>query len=129
MKSIAMVIAVAALGVTGVCRSDERTAVMPQSEDVGAPSRPLKAVLSDFVGNQSVGHVVWHTDDVASPGQPPVFSVRADIEIPDLAMALRLELRRNEDETLAASHDASISNSTSMAISNWCEELIAIPAL
>jgi hypothetical protein len=105
MKSIVMVIAAATLGVTGVSYADERAAVMPRSEDVGtAPSRPLKAVLSDFVGNQSVGSVVWHTDDVAAPGQPRTPAVRADIEIPDLGMALRLELRRNEDETLAASH-------------------------
>jgi hypothetical protein len=103
MKSIAMMIAVAALGVTGVSHADERAAVMPRSEDVGAPSRPLKAVLSDFVGNQFVGSVVWHTDDNASPGQRPTPAVRADIEIPDLGMALRLELRRNEDETLASS--------------------------
>jgi hypothetical protein len=91
---LAIAVVAAALGVAaGPCGADEQTA-----------GRPLKAVLYDFIGNQFVGSVVWHTDNVASPGQPPVFAVRADIEIPDLGMALRLEMRRNEDETLAASH-------------------------
>jgi hypothetical protein len=61
-------------------------------------------VLSDFVGNQFVGSVVWLTDNVAQTGHPPAFAVRAEIEIPDLGMAVRLDLRRNEDESLAASH-------------------------
>jgi hypothetical protein len=101
----AAVLVAAVLGATGLCRADEQApVVISQGEDVGAPSRPLRAVLSDFVGNQSVGSVVWHTDSVALPGQPPTLAVRADIEIPDLGMAVRLELRRNEDETLAASH-------------------------
>jgi hypothetical protein len=104
MKSFAAVIAVAVLGVSGFCRAADEAAVILQSGDFGAPNRALKAVLSDFIGNQFVGSVVWHTDDVASPGQPPTLVVRADIEIPDIGMALRLELRRNEDETLAASH-------------------------
>jgi hypothetical protein len=103
MKSFAAVIAVAVFGVAGHCRADEQAAT-PPSGAVGAPSRPLKAVLSDFVGNQFVGSVVWHTDNVAQTGHPPVFAVRADIEIPDLGMAVRLDLRRNEDASLAASH-------------------------
>ena len=57
MKLFVAVIAIVVLGVTGPCRGDDQRkseassvervgadqplAVMPQSEDVGAPSRPL----------------------------------------------------------------------------------------
>src|SRR5262249_20204806 len=91
----------------GLCRADEQAAT-PPSGDVGAPSLPLKAVLSDFVGNHSVGSVVWHTDDITSPGQPSAHAVRADIEIPDLGMTVRLDLRRNDDKQLPASHTVEI---------------------
>ncbi len=61
MKLFVAVIAIVVLGVTGLCRADDRRkseassveqvgadqplAVMPQSKEVGASSRPLKAVL------------------------------------------------------------------------------------
>ncbi len=101
----AAVLVAAVLGATGVCCADEQAPVVTsQGEDVRAPSRPLKAVLSDFVANQFVGSAVWHADNVVSLGQPPTLAVRADIEIPDLEMTVRLDLRRNADKSLPASH-------------------------
>jgi len=85
--------AAATLCGAGLCRADGQTA-----------GRPLKAMLSDSVGNQFVGSVVWHTDNVASPEEQPTFAVRADIEIPNAGMKVRLDWRRNEDESFAASH-------------------------
>ena len=107
MKSFFAVV-VSVLGAVGLCHADERAAVMPPSADVGTPSRPLKAVLSDFVGNQFVGSVVWRTDDITSPGQLPATAVRAEIEIPDLEMTVSLDLRRNDDRSIAASHTVEI---------------------
>jgi hypothetical protein len=98
MKSFAVVIAIAVLGVTGFCRADDRAAV-------GAPSRALKVVLYEFSGQQFAGSVVWHTDSIVSnAGQPPAPALRADIEIPNLGMTVRTELRRNDDDAMPASH-------------------------
>jgi hypothetical protein len=68
-----------------------------------ANEQALKAVLFDTAG-QLVGSAVWHTDNVVSPGQPPIPAVQADIQIPDLGMTARLDLRRNADKSLPASH-------------------------
>jgi hypothetical protein len=114
MKSFALVIAIAVLGVTGVCRADERTAVMPQSEDVGAPSRPLKAVLYEVSREHTIqkrfaGSIVWHTDAVASAAEgSPKFVIRADVEIPDLQMMVKLVVARNDDRSFRASHTVEI---------------------
>jgi hypothetical protein len=98
MKSFAAAIAIAVLGVTGLCRADDQAAV-------GAPRRALKVVLYEFSGRQFAGSVVWHTDSIIpAAGQPPALAVRADIEIPDLEMTVRTELRRNDDDTMPASH-------------------------
>ena|SRR5215831_7867543 len=100
MKSFLMVIAAAVLGVTGHCRADDQAAGIP-----------LKAVLyeedqSHPNGFQFVGSVVWHIDIVASPSPEPV--VRADVEIPDRRMGVRLLLRRNINAALPASHTVEI---------------------
>jgi hypothetical protein len=114
MKSFALVIAIAVLGVTGVCRADERAAVMPQSEDVGAPSRPLKAVLYEVSREHTIqkrfaGSIVWHTDAVASVAEgSPKFVIRADVEIPDLQMTVKLVVARNDDRSFRASHTVEI---------------------
>jgi hypothetical protein len=88
MKSFAVAIAAAVLVVTGLCRAD----------DQAAPSQPLKAALFEFSGQQFAGSVVWYTDNVESaPELAPTLALRADIEIPHLGMALRVELRHNDD--------------------------------
>jgi hypothetical protein len=115
MKSIAVAIAIAVLGVSGFCRADERTAVMPQSdEDVGAPSRPLRAVLYEVSREHTIqkrfaGSIVWHTDLVASAAEgSPKFVIRADVEIPDLQMMVKLVVARNDDRSFRASHTVEI---------------------
>jgi hypothetical protein len=104
MKLFAALITIVVLGVTGLCRADEQAAVLPQSGDTSEAGRPLKAVLSDSTGNQFTGSVVWHIGDVVSPGQPSALAVRADVEIPALGMTVKLDLRRNDDLSLPASH-------------------------
>ena len=104
MKSFVAVIAVAVLGVTGLCHADDQrnfealsvepvgadqpSAVTPQSEDVGAPSRALKAVLYEVsreptIQKRFVGSTVWRTDAIGSSAEPSARHViSADVEIP-----------------------------------------------
>lgn len=81
---------------------------MSQSGGVGKAVQPLKTVLFDFIGQQSVGSVVWYIGKIVSSGQPPTAALRADIEIPDPRMTVRLDLRRNDDKFLLASHTIEI---------------------
>jgi hypothetical protein len=94
MKSFAVAIAAAGLVVTSLCRAD----------DQAAPSPPLKAAFFEFSGQQFAGSVVWSTHNVESaPHLAPTLAVRADIEIPNLGMALKVELRHS-DHALPFSH-------------------------
>jgi len=69
-------------------------------------ARAQKVVLyeGDF-GTQLVGSAVWRTERVApGPGQKPDIVVRAEIEIPERNVQMRLSLQRNDDKQLPASH-------------------------
>jgi hypothetical protein len=60
-------------------------------------------------GAQFVGSAVWRTEQVPpGPGQKPDVVVRAEVEIPEQKMSVRLSLRRNEDKQLPASHTVEI---------------------
>jgi hypothetical protein len=130
MNFFVAVIATVLLGATGLCRADDRqnseassveqvdadkpSAVTSQSEDVDAPSRVLKAVLYEMSREHTIqkrfaGSIVWHTDAVASAAEgAPKFVIRADVEIPDLQMMVKLVVARNEDRSFRASHTVEI---------------------
>jgi hypothetical protein len=58
---------------------------------------------SDPQGKQSVGTVVWRTDQIAaSPKQKPDTAIRADIEIPDRKMKVTVTILRNTDPAMPA---------------------------
>ncbi len=60
-------------------------------------------------GTQFVGSAVWRTERVApGPGQKPDVVVRAEVEIPEQKVSMRLSLRRNDDKQLPASHTVEI---------------------
>jgi hypothetical protein len=60
-------------------------------------------------GTQFIGSAVWRTERVApGPGQKPDVVVRAEIEIPEQKVSMRLSLRRNDDKQLPASHTVEI---------------------
>jgi hypothetical protein len=60
-------------------------------------------------GTQFIGSAVWRTERVApGPGQKPDVVVRAEIEIPEQKVSVRLSLRRNDDKQLPASHTVEI---------------------
>jgi hypothetical protein len=73
-------------------------------------ARAQKVVLYEGnLGTQFVGSAVWRTERVAAgPGQQPDVVVRAEIEIPELKVQVRLSLRRNDDKQLPASHKLEI---------------------
>src|SRR5215467_11476923 len=126
MKLFVPVIAIVVLGVFGLCHADDRRkseassveqvgadqplVVMPQSEDAGAPSRPRNAVLYEVSREHTIqrrfaGSVVWHTDQVVAPDEPlPRPVIRADVEIPDLQVTMKLVVAHNDDRSFRASH-------------------------
>jgi hypothetical protein len=64
---------------------------------------------ADPAGKRYVGSAVWRTDTIAAgPGQSPDTAVRAEIEIPDRKVTMKLSLRRNTDKALPASHTIEI---------------------
>jgi hypothetical protein len=60
-------------------------------------------------GTQFIGSAVWRTERIApGPGQQPDAVVRAEIEIPEQKVQVRMSLRRNDDKQLPASHTVEI---------------------
>ena len=65
---------------------------------VEAPDEPNKV-------KTYVGTVIWQLENVSSDsGQPPGTAVRADIDIPDDKLKASLEIQKNTDPSLSASH-------------------------
>lgn len=64
---------------------------------------------ADPAGKRYVGSAVWRTETVTGgPGQPADIAVRAEVEIPERQITVRLSLRRNVDRTLPASHTVEV---------------------
>jgi hypothetical protein len=92
------------------------------SDRIGAPEarRPEEAAVAqrvvlyeedpgDPAGKRYVGSAVWRTETIpASAGQGPELAVRAEIEIPERKLTMKLSLRRNTDKALPASHTIEI---------------------
>jgi hypothetical protein len=69
---------------------------------VEAPEEPNK--IKTYVGT-----VVWRLENVSTDsGQPPGTAVRADIDIPDDKLKASLEIQKNTDPSLSASHTITI---------------------
>jgi hypothetical protein len=65
--------------------------------------------LSNPAGTEFNGAAVWRTEQMpAAPGQKPDVVIRAEIEIPEQKLSVRLSLRRNDDKQLPASHTVEI---------------------
>jgi hypothetical protein len=58
-------------------------------------------------GTQFVGSALWRTE-LVGPSQKPDVVVRAEIEIPEQKVQMRLSLRRNDDTQLPTSHTVEI---------------------
>ncbi len=79
-----------------------------------AAAVPQKGVLyeEDPAGLQKerhVGSVVWRTETIsARPGQVSELAIKADLEIPERRISLKLSICRNTDKALPASHTIEI---------------------
>jgi len=87
--ALAVSLAAAVAGVTGACHAD----------DAHPADSPLRAVLyedgRDHAAQKGlVGSVVWHTDAIASSEQSPKLVIRADVEIADLQVMVKLVVAR-----------------------------------
>ncbi|MCS0503959.1 hypothetical protein [Ancylobacter mangrovi] len=89
--------------------SAQGTAAQGQSPSVAVAQRAVLFEESPGGGEQGlqqyVGTVVWDTENY-SPGQglAPDVGIRATITIPDRKMKVTLRIRRNQDESIPASH-------------------------
>lgn len=83
-------------------------------ENVNQANVAQRAVLFEQVPNstekrQFVGSVIWHNEQITpAPGQPTQTAIKADIDIPDLALRLSWIMSRNADASLPASHTIQI---------------------
>ena len=64
---------------------------------------------SDPKGLRNGGWVTWRADRIKTDGQPDSTAVHADVEIPDLAIRMVMDFRRNTDKSLPASHVVEVS--------------------
>lgn len=56
-------------------------------------------------GERHPGTVTWRTDRIkAAPGQPDELAIHADVEIPDMKLTMAMDIRRNTDKSVPASH-------------------------
>lgn len=55
-------------------------------------------------GQRHAGSACWRIDRIQTAGQPDEVAVRADVDIPDLQVKMTMDIRRNTDGSLPASH-------------------------
>jgi hypothetical protein len=55
-------------------------------------------------GERHPGSVAWRIDHIAAAGQPDELAIHGDAEIPDIRMKITIDIRRNTDKSLPASH-------------------------
>jgi hypothetical protein len=83
-------------------------AVPAQADPSGAASHGLAVLLneapSNAMGERHPGSVSWRIDRARTAGRPDELVIHADIEIPEMRMTAMLDIRRNADKSLPASH-------------------------
>ena len=56
------------------------------------------------MGQRHRGSVIWRINRVVAAGRPDELVIHADIKIPDVKMTMTMDIRRNTDKSLPASH-------------------------
>ena len=84
-------------------------AVIPAQADPSRAAPHGQAVVinenpSNAMGERHPGSVSWRIDRAKTAGRPDELVIHADIEIPDMRMTAMLDIRRNTDKSLPASH-------------------------
>jgi hypothetical protein len=90
---------------------------------VEAPDQPSKV-------KTYVGTVIWQLENVSTDAsQPPGTAVRADIDIPDDQLKASLEIQKNTDPSLSASHTITIVFTIAPGSATGSIKQISIPQL
>lgn len=55
-------------------------------------------------GQRHPGSVLWRTDRIKAAGQPNELVIHADVDIPDMKLTMTMDIKRNTDKSLPASH-------------------------
>src|SRR5579883_291193 len=85
-----------------------------KAPDTGAPIAFRAALLVEAPEEPNkvktyVGTVIWKLQNVTTdPGQPPGTAVHADISVPDDKLAASMDIQKNTDPSLSASHTITI---------------------
>jgi len=64
----------------------------------------INEVPDNPMGQRHRGSVIWRINRVEAAGQPDELAIHADIKIPDVKMTMTMDIRRNTDKSLPASH-------------------------
>lgn len=64
----------------------------------------INEVPDNSMGQRHRGSVTWRINRVEAAGQPEELVIHADIKIPDVKMTMTMDIRRNTDKSLPASH-------------------------
>ena len=90
---------------------------------VEAPDQPTKV-------KTYVGTVIWQLENVSTDAsQPPGTAVRADIDIPEDQLKASLEIQKNTDPSLSASHTITIVFTIGPGSATGSIKQISIPQL
>ena len=60
--------------------------------------------LANPQGQRHPGSVQWRTNRIKAAGQPDELVIHADVEIPDMKLTMTMDIERNTDTSLPASH-------------------------
>jgi hypothetical protein len=79
-----------------------------QAGSIEGPSRGAAIVInedpSNPLGQRYEGSVVWRIVRTKAAGQPDELVIHADVEIPEMKMKMEMDVSRNTDTQLSASH-------------------------
>ena len=64
----------------------------------------VNEIPSNPQGERHPGSVAWRADRLKTAGRPDELVIHADVEIPDLKLKMTMDIKRNADKSLPASH-------------------------
>jgi hypothetical protein len=105
--------AAAAPAAAGAAGSGQATAPQSTPDNSSVPVAYRAALLVAAPEEQNkvktyVGTVIWHLENVSNDAGQPATAVRADIDVPDDKLKASLEIQKNTDPSLSASHTMTI---------------------
>jgi hypothetical protein len=104
------------------------------SENANLPVAYRAALLVEDPDAQSkvktyVGTVIWQLENVSSDSGQPATAVRADIDVPEDKLKASLEIQKNNDPSLSASHTMTIVFTIGPGSATGAIKQISVPQL